>query len=57
MAFIFRWPCIFAWIGLFGHIPDSEELEILKIPIQLKYSADSALIGKFYIEKQNEIGL
>ena len=48
----------FAWIGLFGHMPDSEELRNIENSNSTEiYSADSVLIGKFYIENRTEIGL
>ena len=48
----------FAWIGLFGHMPDSDELRNIENSNSTEiYSADSVLIGKYYIENRTEIGL
>ena len=48
----------FSWIGLFGHMPDSDELRNIENSNSTEiYSADSVLIGKFYIENRTEIGL
>lgn len=48
----------FAWIGLFGHMPDNDELRNIENSNSTEiYSADSVLIGKFYIENRTEIGL
>lgn len=38
------------WIGLFGHLPSSEELRTIETANTSEvYSADSVLIGKFYL--------
>ncbi len=52
----FRWGLYFllfliigVWVGLFGHLPSSEELRTIETANTSEvYSADSVLIGKFY---------
>lgn len=46
------------WIGAFGHIPDRTELKNIETANATEvYTADSVLIGKFYIENRTAIGL
>ncbi len=46
------------WLGVFGHMPNSNELKNIENSNTTEiYSADTVLIGKFYIENRTEIGL
>ncbi|MDX2135224.1 MAG: transglycosylase domain-containing protein [Saprospiraceae bacterium] len=46
------------WIGAFGHIPGRTELKNIETANATEvYTADSVLIGKFYIENRTAIGL
>ena len=46
------------WSGLLGHMPNREELRTLETANATEiYSADSVLIGKYYIENRTEIKL
>jgi penicillin-binding protein 1A len=46
------------WIGLFGEMPSTEELKSIENANATEiYSADSVLIGKFYIENRTEVTL
>ncbi|MBK8701027.1 MAG: transglycosylase domain-containing protein [Saprospiraceae bacterium] len=48
----------FSWIGLFGRMPSSSELRNIENANTTEiYSADTVLIGKYYIENRTEIGL
>jgi len=45
-------------LGVFGHLPNSEELRSIETANATEiYSADSVLIGRFYIENRTTIGL
>ncbi len=49
---------LFTWLGVFGHMPNKTELKNIENSNTTEiYSADSVLIGKFYIENRTEIGL
>jgi penicillin-binding protein 1A len=58
-GFIFLLALIFlTMIGVFGHMPNKEELKTIENSNTTEiYSADSVLIGKYYIENRTEIGL
>jgi penicillin-binding protein 1A len=46
------------WIGIFGALPNSDELRSIESANASEiYSADSVLIGRFYIENRTTIGL
>lgn len=46
------------WVGLFGELPDSEELKNIETANATEiYSADSVLIGRFYVENRTTISL
>lgn len=46
------------WLGVFGHLPDSDELRTIETANATEiYSADSVLIGRFFIENRTTIGL
>ncbi len=45
-----------AWIGFFGRLPDKEELKNIETANSTEiYTADSVLIGKYYIENRTTI--
>jgi len=62
---LLRWGIYFllaliaaVWVGLFGHLPDTEELRSIETANATEiYSADSVLLGKFYVENRTEISL
>lgn len=58
-AFYFVLLLIFSvWIGIFGSLPDSEELSTIETANATEiYTADSVLIGRFYIENRTTISL
>lgn len=58
-AFYFVLFLIFGvWIGLFGSLPGSEELKTIETANATEiYTADSVLIGRFYIENRTTISL
>ncbi|MEI6408179.1 MAG: transglycosylase domain-containing protein [Bacteroidota bacterium] len=44
------------WIGLFGHMPDNEEIRTVETANSTEiYTADSVLIGKYYIENRTAV--
>src|SRR6187402_2895421 len=44
------------WIGLFGHIPNKQELLSVKNPSATEvYSADSVLLGRYYVQERSDI--
>ncbi|HRI59524.1 MAG TPA: transglycosylase domain-containing protein, partial [Saprospiraceae bacterium] len=44
------------WIGLFGHLPSTEELKNIETANSTEiYTVDSVLIGKYYIENRTTI--
>ena len=46
------------WIGLFGRLPSAEELKNIETANSTEiYTADSVLIGKFYIENRTTVTL
>lgn len=46
------------WIGLFGRLPNKEELKNIETANSTEiYTADSVLIGKYYIENRTAISL
>lgn len=46
------------WVGLFGHMPNREELKNIETANATEiYSADNELIGKYYIENRTAIKL
>jgi penicillin-binding protein 1A len=46
------------WIGLFGEMPSTDELKSIENANATEiYSADSVLIGKYYIENRTEVSL
>lgn len=46
------------WLEIFGQLPNSEELRSIETANATEiYSADSVLIGRFYIENRTTIGL
>jgi penicillin-binding protein 1A len=46
------------WIGLFGHLPSTEELKTVETANSTEiYTADSVLIGKYYIENRTAVSL
>lgn len=46
------------WLGIFGHIPGKEELRSLETANATEiYTADTVLIGKYYIENRTAIKL
>jgi len=46
------------WMGLFGHLPDSRELQAIETANATEiYSSDSVLLGKFYVENRTSISL
>ena len=46
------------WIGLFGHLPSSEELKNIETANSTEiYTQDSVLIGKFFIENRTAVSL
>ncbi len=48
----------FSWIGIFGHMPSRKELKNIQNATTTEiYTADSVLIGRFYIEDRTEIAL
>lgn len=52
------WLIVLIWTGILGHMPGSEELRNIETANATEiYSADSVLIGKFYIENRTAIKL
>lgn len=48
----------FVWIGLFGHLPTKAELaQIRNYTASEVYSADSVLLGRFFLEDRSEVAL
>jgi len=48
----------FSWIGIFGHMPSRKELKNIQNATTTEiYTADSVLIGRFYVEDRTEIAL
>lgn len=46
------------WVGAFGHLPSSEELKNIETANSTEiYTADSVLIGKFFIENRTAVSL
>jgi penicillin-binding protein 1A len=46
------------WIGLFGHMPDNEEIRTVETANSTEiYTADSVLIGKYYIENRTAVSM
>ncbi len=46
------------WMGLFGRLPSTDELRAIETANATEiYSADSILLGKFYVENRTEISL
>ncbi len=46
------------WIGVFGRLPNNEELRTIETANSTEiYTADSVLIGKYFIENRTAIGL
>ncbi len=46
------------WLGFFGRLPDSAELRAIENPLATEiYTADSVLIGKYFIENRTDVGL
>lgn len=44
------------WAGFFGKLPDREELARIRNPIASEvYSADSVLLGRFYLEERSPV--
>lgn len=58
-AFYFVLFLVFGvWVGLFGGLPGSEELKTIETANATEiYTADSVLIGRFYIENRTTISL
>lgn len=64
-GFLIRWGvyCLLfliasVWLGFFGRLPDSEELRSIETANATEiYSADSVLLGKFYVENRTTIPL
>ncbi|MFN7326933.1 MAG: transglycosylase domain-containing protein [Chitinophagales bacterium] len=49
---------LLVWMGIFGHMPNREELRNIETANSTEiYSADSVLIGKYYIENRTAINL
>lgn len=47
---------LLVWLGFFGRLPDAEELARIRNPIASEvYSADSVLLGKYYLEERSPI--
>ncbi len=65
VAFAVRWGFYFllflilgVWIGLFGGLPNSEELKTIETANATEiYTVDSVLIGRFYVENRTTITL
>lgn len=48
----------FSWIGIFGHMPSRKDIKNIQNATTTEiYTADSVLIGRFYIEDRTEISL
>ncbi len=46
------------WLGLFGRLPNAAELRVIENPTATEiYTADSVLIGKYFIENRTDIAL
>lgn len=62
---LFRWGIYFllllivcVWLGLFGRLPSTSELHSIETANATEiYSADSVLLGKFYVENRTTIPL
>jgi penicillin-binding protein 1A len=53
-AFLFLFFLV--WSGIFGGLPDASELKQIKNPVASEvYSADSVLLGRFYIQERSVI--
>ena len=44
------------WLGLFGKLPDRDELRAIRNPVASEvYSADSVLLGRYFLEERSPI--
>jgi len=47
---------ILVWAGIFGRLPDREELLMVKNPVAAEvYTADSVLMGRYFIQERSDI--
>jgi len=47
---------LFTWAGLLGHLPDDKELREIKNPAATEvYSADSVLLGKYFLQERSNV--
>ncbi|HEY9009082.1 transglycosylase domain-containing protein [Ohtaekwangia sp.] len=47
---------ILVWMGVFGRLPDRDELRAVENPLATEvYSADSVLLGKYFIQERSNI--
>jgi len=44
------------WVGLLGHIPNRDELSVVENPVASEvFSADSVLLGRYFIQERSDI--
>src|SRR5688572_29792992 len=47
---------IMVWSGLTGRLPDQDELRVVQNPVSTEiYSADSVLLGRYFIQERSDV--